>query len=152
MTVWRRLSTSMRRERESSAAWHRRIISCRVCSAKGSLFISFRPVSPALVIRFPGRWLVCLRFHDIRNPPLRVMDQRPADPAPHLLHGGEQGFGLAHAVEFQVDDSIVWIIDGAQYPVATHAGPLPAHRIAVEGGLPGVKILYGVFDMQEYHV
>lgn len=70
----------------------------------------------------------------------------------HSAQRGQQRFGLARAVELQVDHDVVWVVGGPQDPVAAHARFLPAYRIALECLLLALEAGNGMLDPQDVHV
>src|SRR5438876_12102657 len=76
-----------------------------------------------------------------------VLDDRSLDAAPHLAHGSKKTFRLVEAVEFEIDDGVVWIVNRPEDPVAADARLLPVDRVTVECLLPGIEAGDWVLDL-----
>src|SRR6266542_1256419 len=91
--------------------------------------------------------LYFLRFDHLAQAPLGIFDERSVDALPHLLHGRQQGFCLAHAIEFKVDHSKVWVVDRPRDPVTAYARLLPEFRKTIKRRFPLVKMQDGMLQM-----
>src|SRR6266571_292689 len=99
----------------------------------------------------PGSWSKLLALHSLDDAHSWAFDDRSLDTAPQLAQCRKKTFGLVEAVEFEIDDGVVWIVNRPQDPVATYARLLPIDRVAVECLLPGIEVGDGVLDLQDDH-
>src|SRR5579875_3393664 len=98
--------------------------------------------------------LVALVLNRLDDPGVRAAAQgwRGLRRLPDRAQRSEKRLRLACAIEVQVDHDVVRIVDRAKNPVTTHAAPLPASGIALEGRLPGVVVVDGMFNVQRGHL
>src|SRR6266571_8342693 len=91
--------------------------------------------------------LVLLALHRLDDPHSWALHERSLDAAPHLAHRRKKTFRLVDAVEFEIDDGVVWIVNRPEDPVAAYARLLAVDRVAVECLLPGIEAGDWVLDL-----
>ena len=93
-----------------------------------------------------------LALDEIGHASSRVLHDRFAWTTPDLLHGTQERLGLTRAIEFQVDHDVIGVLLEPKDLVTANPGSLTVRGIPVEGFLPLLEILDGVFNPHDGHL
>ncbi len=68
-------------------------------------------ISLLFILAFSCYWSKLLALYSLDDAHSWALHDRSLDAAPHLAHGSKKTFRLVYAVEFEVDDGVVWIVN-----------------------------------------
>ena len=92
-----------------------RDLSLKVIEFTATRFDQRRLVLPFAILGLEDAaysWSKLLALYSLDDAHSWVLHDRSLDAAPHLAHCSKKTFRLVYAVEFEIDDGVVWIVNG----------------------------------------